>query len=66
MGSAIVSLLEIANFVKCISHIPECSAKSFSLLGLFLNFDPSVCVVETYDGIEKFWSFIIKFDTSKN
>ena len=54
MGTAIVSLLEIASFVKCLSQIPECSAKSVSLLGLFLNFDPSVCVVETYDGIEKF------------
>lgn len=54
MGTAIVSLLEIASFVKCLSQIPECSAKSVSLLGLFLNFDPSVCVAETYDGIEKF------------
>ena len=54
MRTAIVSLLEIASFVKCLSQIPECSAKSVSLLGLFLNFDPSVCVVETYDGIEKF------------
>ena len=66
MGSAIVSLLEIDNFVKWISHIPEFSAKTFSFLGLFLNFDPSICVVETYDGIEKFWSFFIEFHTSKN